>query len=162
MNKKDYIVTEDQAYLQMARICSRKEYSPYDISKKLFRLSLTNEVIERIIIKLKNDNYINEERFIRSFINDKLRFNGWGVKKIEMHLRYKQLSPNIIEMVLSEYSDTELNSSLQSLLEKKWKLVKGESNYEKNGKLIKYALGRGFKMGDIISCIERLNLKDKE
>lgn len=160
MSKKDIIISEDQAFLRMARICSRKEYSPFDISEKLFRLRFSNEVIDKIIGKLKNENYINEERYVRSFVSDKLLINRWGVKKIEMHLRYKQLSQNVIDDILSEYSNTELNSSLQSILIKKWSQIKGESNYEKNGKLIKYALGRGFEMDDIIKCINSLNLNE--
>ena len=162
MSKKDNIISEDQAFLRMARICSRKENSPYDISQKLFRLGFSNEAIENIISKLKAQNYINEERFVKGFVNDKLLINKWGIKKIEMHLRYKQLSQSVIDEVLSEYSEPELNSSLPSILKKKWSQVKGESNYEKNGKLIKYALGRGFKMDAIISCINRLNLKDSD
>lgn len=160
MSDNENIISVDSAFMKMARICSRKEYSPFDISQKLFGMGFTNENIEGIIVKLRNENYINEDRFVRSFVNDKLRFNQWGVKKIEMHLRYKKLPQNIIENVLSEYSNKELNSSLQSILETKWKHIKGESNYEKKGKLIKYALGRGFKMNDIISCIDELNLKD--
>ena len=160
MSRKDNIISEDQAFLQMARICSRKEYSPYDISQKLIKLVFSNETIENIITKLKAQNYINEERFVRSFVNDKLSINRWGVNKIEMHLKYKQLSQNIIDEILSEYSNTELNSSLQPILIKKLSQFKGESDYEKNGKLIKYALGRGFKMDAIIRCLNSLKLND--
>lgn len=162
MSKKDIIISEDQAFLRMARICSRKEYSPFDISQKLYRLGFSSEAIENIISKLKTENYINEERFARSFVNDKLLINRWGVKKIEMHLKYKQLSQSVIDDILSEYSNTELNSSLQSILIKKWRQIKGESDYEKKGKLIKYALGRGFKMDAIIKCINNLNLNDND
>src|SRR5690554_5797861 len=116
MSKKEILISEDQAFLKMARICSKKEYSAFDISQKLFRLGFSNDVIESIIDKLKTENYINEERFARSFVNDKLLINKWGVKKIEMHLRFKQISQNVISDVLSEYSNSELNSSLQSLL----------------------------------------------
>ncbi|MBF6597409.1 MAG: RecX family transcriptional regulator [Fermentimonas sp.] len=160
MSKKDIIISEDQAFLRMARICSRKEYSPFDISQKLYRLGFSNEVLDKIIGKLITENYINEERFVRSFVSDKLLINRWGVKKIEMHLRYKQLSQNVIDEILSEYTNTELNSSLKSILIKKWSQIKGESNYEKKGKLIKYALGRGFKMDAIIKCINNMNLNE--
>ena len=160
MSKKEIIISEDQAFLRMARICSRKEYSPFDISQKLYRLGFSNEVLDKIIGKLITENYINEERFVRSFVSDKLLINRWGVKKIEMHLRYKQLSQNVIDEILSEYTNTELNSSLKSILIKKWSQIKGESNYEKKGKLIKYALGRGFKMDAIIKCINNMNLNE--
>lgn len=160
MSKKEISISEDQAFLKMARICSKKEYSAFDISQKLFRLGFSNDVIESIIDKLKTENYINEERFARSFVNDKLLINKWGVKKIEMHLRFKQISQNVISDVLSEYSNSELNSSLQSLLVKKWSQIKGDSDYEKTAKLIKYALSRGFKMDAIIKCINNMNLND--
>ena len=162
MGKRNIIISEDQAFLRMAHICARKEYSPFDISQKLYRLGFSSEAIENIISKLKTENYINEERFARSFVNDKLLINKWGVNKIEMHLRHKQVSQSVIEDTLSEYSKTELNSSLQSILIKKWRQVKGESDYEKKGKLIKYALGRGFKMDAIIKCINNLNLNDND
>lgn len=142
----------------MARICSQKECSPYDISQKLMRLGLSGQARVEIVNQLKSNNYLNEERYTRSFVNDKLRFNKWGRKKIEINLRQKQITQSVINDVFSDYSDSTLNQSLQPLLENKWKSVKGNSEYEKTGKLIKYALGRGFEMKDILNCLKSMNL----
>ncbi len=87
--------------------------------------------------------FIDDKRFIRSFINDKLHFNKWGRIKIEASLRQKHVPKELIDEVFSEFSSSDLNEPLQPLLEKKIKTITAGSEYERNGKLIRYALGRG-------------------
>ena len=158
MNKRNRVISDDQAYSRMTQVCARKEYSPYDISLKLNKMGIEREAIEKIILRLKKENYLNDERFTRSFVSDKLRFNGWGIKKIELYLKQKHLPQEIIDKIFEEYSSTELNVSLKPILEKKWKQIKGDSVYEKKGKLIRFALGRGFAMNEIIKCMNSMNL----
>lgn len=43
---------------------------------------------------------------------------------------------------------------VQKLLAAKRKSVRAESEYELNGKLVRFALSRGFEMKDICRCIE--------
>ncbi|MGI6074299.1 MAG: regulatory protein RecX [Fermentimonas sp.] len=152
------IISEKQAYERMARICSRREYAPYDISQKLYRLKLPQEQIERIIGNLKKNRYLDEERYVRSYVNDKLVYNKWGPRKIEQGLLQKRIPRELINEVLSEYESSELNDNLQQVLSKKWKGIKGASEYEKKGKLIRYALGRGFEMKEILCCMEKMNI----
>lgn len=153
-------ISEKDAFSRMARICSVKECCNYDIRQKLLKMSCPGNVAESVIARLKKENYIDEDRFARSFIHDKLRFNKWGRAKIEMALRQKQLPPEIIGQAFSEFTDELFDKSLQPLLEKKWKTIKGQSDYEKNGKLIRFALGRGFSMKEIRRCMENMNLTD--
>lgn len=162
MSKKNIVITEDKAYARMARICSRKEYSPFDIEQKLYRLDLSKETTDKIINQLKSNNYLNEERYVRSFIKDKLLINKWGRRKIEAVLFQKRLPQNIVNSVFLEYDRDELSENLMHVLEKKWKSVKGNSDYEKKCKLIKYALSRGFEMNDILSCMNRMKIGEIE
>lgn len=162
MKKEIRIITEEQAYSRMARICSRKEYAPFDIKQKLHRLNLSPDQIESIIKKLKTENYLSEERFTRGFIKDKLHLNKWGKRKIEQALYQKKLPKELIEENFMEYDDEELSKSLQPILERKWKTIKGETDYIKTGKLIRFALSRGFEMNDITKCIDKMNLREIE
>jgi RecX family. len=83
-----------------------------------------------------------------------------GQKKIELSLRQKQLPQGMIDDVFSDFPDAAFNESLQPILEKKWKSIKGASTYEKNGKLIRYALGRGFSMKEILACMKKMDLHE--
>lgn len=159
MKNKKY--TTDQAYARMMQACSRRECCVQDIQKKLARMELPEGASETIINQLKEDRYIDEERFIRSFIRDKLRFNKWGRKKIEQALYQKGLPREAVNRQFMEVDEEELTGSLPAILEKKWRGITGKSLYEKRSKLIRYALGRGFAMKEISGCLEEL-LKNEE
>ncbi len=158
MSKQGKVISERQAFTRMARLCSQKEYCSFDISQKLYRLNLNAHEIESVVNLLVKQNFISDERFVRSYIGDKVKFNKWGKRKIELALRQKKIPQSIIQKVFNEYSDSELNQSLEYVIEKKWRSVKGASDNERKGKLIRYALGRGFEMNEIISSMQKLNL----
>lgn len=149
-------VSEKNAYSRMARICSMRECCSFDIKQKLKRMQLDDDVIDRVLSLLQKQQYIDDARFSRSFINDKLRFSKWGKTKIEFALRQKQIPQEAIDEAFEEFSDELLTESLKPLLEKKMKSVKGKSEYEKRTKVIRFGLSRGFSMQNILKCLGTL------
>lgn len=160
MDKKGRIVAEETAYAGMARICSQKECAPFDIIRKLQRMELSEPLIDKIIDRLRKEKYLDEKRFIRSYIHDKLHFNKWGKRKIALFLKHKQLPQVLIEEGFAELPDASFNRSLQPILYKKWKSVTGKSDFEKRGKLIRYALGRGFSMEEVMACMKQMDMEE--
>jgi regulatory protein len=71
----------------------------------------------------------------------------------------KRIPPAVISDAFAQFSESQLNESLQTLLEKKRRSITGRSDYERNGKLIRYALGRGFPMEEIIRCLEKMDIE---
>lgn len=158
MKQQEKIVTPELAYARMTRICARKEVAPFDIRQKLLRLNLTDDVVELLLERLIKERYIDERRYTESYIREKLHFNKWGKRKIELHLAQKRISPDVVRDVFTQFSESQLSESLLSLLEKKRKSVTGRSEYERNGKLIRYALGRGFSMQEIGRCLKMMDV----
>src|SRR5690554_807401 len=148
--------SETKALSRMANLCARRECCVFDIRTKLMHYELDFEVIERIIEHLKKEKYIDELRFARSFINDKMRFNKWGKVKIDFALRQKKIPQDIIAEAFLDFSDEQLNASLEDVLSAKWKTIKGKSEQDKRTKLIRFALGRGFEMNHVLAYIEKL------
>ncbi len=91
MEQKPKTVSESQALSRMANLCARREYCVFDIETKLKRYDLDKETIENIIAHLIKEKYIDEVRYTRGFIKDKIRFNRWGKTKIEYALRQKRV-----------------------------------------------------------------------
>lgn len=149
-------ITEEKAFSRMATICAKRECCEQDIRRKLARYELDDATTDRVVRRLKKERYLDEVRFCRSFINDKYRFNKWGRTKIEFALRQKQLPPDVVSEAFGELPDISWSESLLPLLRSKLKTVKGASAYEKRGKLIRFALGRGFGMDDVIRCVDNL------
>lgn len=156
MEQKPNTISESKALSRMANLCARREYCVFDIETKLQRYNLEKETIANIIAHLKKEKYIDELRFTRSFIQDKIRFNKWGKKKIEFALKQKRVPENIMAEAFLDYTDEELNNSLQDLLQAKWKTIKGNSDYDKQNKLIRFGLSRGFDMNNILKLMKNL------
>lgn len=156
MEQKPNTISESKALSRMANLCARREYCVFDIETKLQRYNLEKETIANIIALLKKEKYIDELRFTRSFIKDKVRFNKWGKKKIEFALKQKRVPENIMAEAFLDYTDEELNDSLQDLLQAKWKTIKGNSDYDKQNKLIRFGISRGFDMSTILNCMKNL------
>ena len=112
---------------------------------------------EKIVARLVKERFIDEERFARAFVRDKFRYNHWGRVKIELELRKKKIAQRHIEMGLEELQEEDNLNTLRELIQKKRPSVKGKNEYEIRGKLIRFALGRGFQMDDIVKVVGDLD-----
>ena len=102
---------------------------------------------------LLKEKYIDENRYCRCFVSDKFRYNKWGKNKIAQALWQKKISKDVFDVWLNEIDEQEYIDVLKELIAAKKKSIKAKSSYELNGKLIRFALGRGFEMEMIKRCI---------
>lgn len=140
----------------MALLCARKEMCTSDIQQKLSRHEFSDTEKETIIRQLKAEKYIDEQRYAHSFVHDKSRFNKWGKVKIRYALVKKSIPGEIIDKALAEFPDELFSASLLHILQTKNKTIKYRHTLERRNKLIKFALGRGFEMKDILLCLDKL------
>ena len=155
-------LTEPQALNRVAAYCSRTEQSEFAVRKKLVAWELSEDAIKRIIDRLKKEKYLDDNRFTRSFVNDKLNFNKWGRTKIIYELKKRNIPASVYMPILEELSGDEFEKQLMHILSVKIKSVKGKNDYDKKTKLIRFALGRGFTMDLAIKCANKLMGGDYE
>ena len=79
--------------------CSTAERCIQDVQKKIDAAGLPPDASERIIARLLKERFIDESRFTRFFVNDKLRFNKWGRVKIGYELYKKNIPLPIREEI---------------------------------------------------------------
>lgn len=156
-------LSEPQALNRVASYCSRAERSEFSVRKKLLAWELPDDAIQRIIDRLKKEKYLDNTRFARSFINDKLKFNKWGKTKIVFELKKLNIPESVYNPILEEVAgDDEFEGQLMHILSIKEKSVKAKSDYDKKTKLIRFALGRGFPMDLSVKCVNKLMGGDYE
>lgn len=146
-------VTEQGAYLQLAQLCARSEHCQHELTEKMRRWDMSDEAQARVMARLVGERYVDDERYARAFVRDKIRYNKWGRRKVEQGLWAKHIDDDIRERVLGEVGDDEYLSVLRPLLQQKRRSVKADSDYELNQKLVKFALSRGFTYDIIRQCI---------
>ncbi len=138
--------TYDEMLRRLASRCSLAELCVADIERKLDATDLTGEERQRLLRQLISEGYVNNNRYAHAFVRDKFRFSGWGRVKIAQGLRAKQIPAADIADALTEIDDDDYRQALRDAIRAKRPSVRGTSDYEINGKLIRFALGRGFEM----------------
>ena len=110
--------------------------------------------------RLQEERFIDEQRFACSFVRDKYRFNQWGRIKISQQLKLKHIPEALIMKAMEEIDESEYLSLLTDQLARKIRSVKARNDYERNGKLIRFAVGRGYEMGEVIECLKKITNDD--
>ncbi len=147
-------MTEQEAYLQLATLCAQAEHCEQEMRDKMKRWEVDETAQNRIIDRLVKERYIDNERYARAFVKDKIRYNKWGRRKVQQALWMKRIDNDIQQRVLDEIDEKEYLDVLRPLLKQKRKSTKAASDYELNQKLVRFALGRGFTFDIIRQCLE--------
>ena len=150
--KKD--MTEQEAYLQLAALCAQAEHCQQEMRDKMRRWELDEIVQNRIIDRLIKERYVDDERYARAFVKDKIRYNKWGRRKVQQALWQKRIDADIQQRVLDEIDEKEYLDVLRPLLKQKRKSIRAASDYELNQKLVRFALSRGFTFDLIRQCMD--------
>lgn len=140
--------------------CAYQERSENQVIEKLKNLGLHNEQeIYQLINELKNENFIDNERFIKSFVRGKFRNCDWGKLKIFYELQLQNFENKAIQEALKEIDEEEYLQKLHQLALKKLKsLQKDENRYLKTQK---YLHQKGFEL-ELIQKILKEIKKDGE
>ena len=146
--------TEQEAYLQLAAMCAQAEHCEQEMRDKMKRWGVEPDAQDRVVARLVKERYIDNERYARAFVKDKIRYNKWGRRKVMQALWMKRIDDDIQHRVLDEIDDKEYIDVLIPLLKQKRKTIKAKSDYELNQKLARFALGRGFDFGIIRQCMD--------
>jgi regulatory protein len=154
MNSEQMNMTADEILYKLAARCSTSEQCLSDVEAKLKRYDLSEEERTRILQHLVEEKYIDDKRYAEAFVRDKYRFNKWGRIKIAQGLRMKGIDNGTVNEAMGVIDETEYLHILRELIKAKRKSIRGKSDYEVNGKLIRFAIGRGFEFAAIRSCMD--------
>lgn len=141
---EDHLKTEQDIFARIARICSRSEECSSDIMKKIKELGAGEELRERILQKLIEEKFVDDDRYVRAYVRDKFRINKWGKVKMRYYLKMKGIPDDIIEAGFEEIDPEEYTGLLVKTMKEKAKSVKKSNKFEKMGQVIRFAQGRGF------------------
>jgi len=125
-------------------LCATHEYCSEDIRIKLASWGIKGQDSDRILAKLKKENFINDERYARSFVSEKYRNYKWGRIKISSHLYAKRLSAEIISSALETIDEEEYRKNIRGILASHEKMIRARNKFDLKGKLLRFGLSKGF------------------
>ncbi|UMB59973.1 RecX family transcriptional regulator [Lutibacter sp. A80] len=153
-NKKSYTV--DEATKVLENYCAYQERCHKEVEQKLYDLNMISEAKDHIILHLLQHNYLNEERYAKSFVRGKFGIKKWGKIKIINQLKFKGISDYNIKSGLKEINESEYLETLQTIAEKKLPLIKETNPYKKSTKLATFLISKGFESELVFRIVKEL------
>lgn len=140
------------AMKRAASFCAESERNVAEVERKLRKWGVDDDDIDSIIDRLKSDDFLNEERYCKAYINDRFRLNHWGKVKIRYELGKRDVDRQYIDAALANIDDDEYIEVLKEVVEAKRRTLKDTDTYSASAKILRYALTRGFE-SDIVSKV---------
>jgi len=137
--------------------CAYQERCHQEVTRKLKSWGLIQEAIELLISELMQFNFLNEERYARSFSRGKFRIKKWGRKKIRAELKKREVYDKCIDFAMEEIDDKAYFETLKEVLQKKNEHEKESDSYRRKAKLTRYLVYRGYEYDLIRDALEELN-----
>ena len=148
------------------RLLSKKRYTVSEIEKKLTQYSKRrsiedNNLIEKVINRLFELRYLNDQEYCNDFVNSRIKFKPRGKYLLKKELMLKGLSKNLIETTLSrnDICEIKIAEDLLSKYERKWSSLENKKRKEKAFQLLSR---KGFSLDSIYKTLDKhynLNVK---
>ncbi|RLD25946.1 MAG: recombinase RecX [Bacteroidetes bacterium] len=136
--------TVDEAKKRLEHYCAYQERCHKEVKQKLKDMYMIPEAIDVIIVHLLKHNYLNEERFAKTFVSGKFKIKKWGKRRLTLELKRKDIGKVNINQALSKIGEAEYIEVFNDLAEKRVVLIKETNKLKKKKKLIDYLLYRGW------------------
>ncbi|WP_370591093.1 regulatory protein RecX [Salegentibacter sp. BLCTC] len=153
-SQESYTIKE--ATIKLMQFCAYRDRSHKEVEEKLNKMNMIPAAQEQIIIQLMQEDFLNEERFARSFVRGKFRIKKWGKIKIKQELKFREISSPIIKIALTEIEQEKYTATLYELAEKKLDLLKEPDTFKKKRKLADFLLRKGYESNLVYEVVNEL------
>lgn len=150
--------TSLECYYKAIKYLTGKNRSKKEVIKYLKRFKYENNDINNTINLLEEKNYLNEENYLKSFINDQIHLTNNGPLKIKRKLIDLGLKEEDINETLYKIEDKVWQEKLEKIINKKVYANKKDGANKIKEKILYNCMNEGFKKEDIINILEKVEL----
>jgi len=146
---------DPQLYDKLTAFCAYQERCKKDVMQKMKKLDIAADEQVYYVERLVNENFLDEARFVRSYINAHVK-KHWGKNKIKAGLFNKQIKSDLIKEYLDQIADENYEQKINDVVALKWPKIKGETLLQRKAKLIQYLMGKGYEYKKIKTTVNSL------
>ena len=141
---------------KLRKYCAYQERSHYDVVQKMWDLNIPQEWRDEMLLALIQENFLNEERFARTYVRGKFNIKKWGRIKIIQGLKQHDVSKRCIQLALTEIDEDSYLQALQEAIELKRSKLKEKNPWKRRGAIYRFVTGRGFEGNLVTEAIKDL------
>ena len=154
MTKK--VFTVDEIKRKLEQYCIYQDRCHKEVEQKLREFNLIPEAKEHILLGLLQDNFLNEERFAKSFARGKFRIKKWGKQRIVRELKFRDISAYSIKVALKEIDEEEYLSTIYNITEKRNEVINETNHFKRKRKLVDFLMRKGFESDLIFKTVDEV------
>ncbi len=149
--------TVKEAAAKLMAYCAYQERCHKEVEEKLIALRMIPEARAQIINILLQEDFLNEERFARTFVRGKFRIKKWGRLRIKRELKKRNLSAYNIKYGMTEINDEEYRQNLNDLFQKRLNSITEKNLYKRKKKVADYLLYRGYESNLVYEKVQEID-----
>ncbi|WP_299060155.1 regulatory protein RecX [uncultured Polaribacter sp.] len=158
LKKEKKSFTVDEIKRKLENYCVYQDRCHKEIEEKMWDYQLIPEAKEMILLSLMKDNFLNEERFAKSYARGKFRIKSWGKPRIVRELKFRDISAYNIKTALKEIDETEYIKTIYRITENRNNVISEPNIYKRKKKLTDFLMRKGFEnelifkvVGEVVS-----------
>lgn len=148
--------TVEEAKRRLERYCVYQERCHKEVQQKLRDMRMIPEAQDLIIVHLLEHNFLNEERFAKSFVRGKFTMKQWGKVRLRLELKQRAIHKTLIDAAINDIKDEDYDSVFDTLAKKKVAQLQEQNLQKKRKKLADYLLYRGWESHRVYDKIREL------
>jgi len=150
--------TEDEKVIieKIQSYCLYQDRCIKEVKYKLYSFKVSSQLVENIVEYLIDNDYLNEERYTKMFIQGKLRIKKWGRIKLKYELRTKGIDIKIINEHINQINEEDYIEYFNEFSTNKIKFLKGTLDQKKRS-FINYFTYRGWENNLIYEKLKDVN-----
>ena len=141
-------MTVSEIITKLERYCAYQDRCTQEVLTKLRSLQVEEKEAQQILRLLKNDGFVDDERYAQSYIRGKVGLKQWGKQKIRMSLLQKGIPKELIDKYLEHITPQQYTDNLQAAV-RKWTQSHGPVTQENITKLYRHLMSKGYTYEEI-------------
>lgn len=174
--EQDPNVLRQKAYATATARCATTEQCTADWRRKFATYGLSREDSDALIDRLVDEGFIDEARYARAYVHDKVHYDHWGPLKVRAGLAAKRIASTDIAEALDEIPDEMWNANLRAALKTKARSLglgteadndpdeplAADVQRANKQKLLRFAASRGYAPAEIFRVLDELHVDCEE
>ena len=146
---------------KMRRWCAMQERCTVEVKIHAAASGISDKNTAKIIEQLKEEGFINEERFAKLYAGGKFRNKKWGRSRIKGELRARQISEEAIREGIKEIDEEQYRKNIVEMVEHKIATTDHSNPILFKHRLSKLAIAKGYEPDLVYQIIDEL-MKEKK
>ncbi len=118
-----------EAILKMESWCAYQDRCTFEVEQKLATWNIPIDQQTEIINQLQSNRFLDDKRFVASFISGKFKIKRWGKMKIKHHLIQKRIDKLAIQEGLKAIDLDAYLDTMRHLAQRKFSEKKSKEDY---------------------------------